>query len=198
MYMHVRTYVCIVDVPAVSVYISAVYMPKTSPLTPFVVYISVFSFLSLPLPFFFLSFSLVRFLALSLFLSFFLAGSHPPRATIHLSLGLIYDGETRNRVGNNVPGKKLRKEENFLVLVPFFFALTRSLVRPFLSRRISPFYFACLCREKDSAGVSFLAGYREATGGRPETARGLVKKRDREEEREMIIHSAVITQSPAP
>lgn len=47
--------------------------------------------------------------------------------------------------------------------------------------------------------MSFLAGYREAAGGRPETTRGLVEKeRDREGEREMIIHSAVITQSPAP
>lgn len=33
--------------------------------------------------------------------------------------------------------------------------------------------------------MSFLAGYREATGGRPETAKGLAeKKRDRERERE--------------
>jgi len=58
--------------------------------------------------------------------------------------------------------------------------------------------------------VSFLAGYREATGGRLGDGKGVggekekqrgrerEKEREREREREMIIHSAVITQSPAP
>lgn len=174
---HLRLCICTyvrIDVPAMSVYISAVYTPKTSPLTPFaVVYIgapfspAAASFFS-PLFSRFLSFSFSRIL------SFFLAVSRLPRraTTIHLSLGLIYDGETRDRVGNNVPGKKLRKEKNFLVLArSFLLPLARSPVL-FPPRRISPFYFACLCGEKDSTGVSFLAGYREATGGRPETARG--------------------------
>jgi len=52
--------------------------------------------------------------------------------------------------------------------------------------------------------VSFLAGYREATGGRLGDGKGVggekekQRGREREREREMIIHSAVITQSPAP
>lgn len=101
-------------------------------------------------------------------LSFFLAASRLPRCatTIHLSLGLIHDEETLNRVSNNVPGKKLRKEENFLA-PSFLPLLARSLARPFLSRRISPFYFACLCREKDSGRGELPC--RIQRGGRRET-----------------------------
>lgn len=119
---YVRTYV---DVPVASVYISATYTPKTSPLTPFVVVYrcSLFS------------------RCCFLFFSFFLPASHPPSARLstYLPVSRILDGKTRDRVGNNVPGKKLRKEENFLersfslVLSPALF-----LFSPFPPLSLSP------------------------------------------------------------
>lgn len=157
--MYVRTYVrTYVDVPVASVYISAAYTPKTSPLTPFVVVYRCSLF------------SRCRFL----FFSFFLSASHPPSARLstYLPVSRILDGKTRDRVGNNVPGKKLRKEENFLersfslVLSPALFLFSLSLPL-FLSRTSSFAVLLCMSLQgKGLAGVSFLAGYRGATGER--------------------------------
>lgn len=70
------------------------------------------------------------------------------------------------------------------MLAPSFLLLHAPSFVPFLSRRISPFYFACLCREKDSVGVSFLAGYREATGGRDRRRQGVGGEKEGQRGRE--------------
>lgn len=170
-------------------------MPKTSPLTPFAVIYrcSLFSRCSLPLfPYFFLSPRLL-----------FSLRPVAACATIHLSSRfLVHDGKTRDRVGNNVPGKKPRRERRiFSSCLPL--RSSRSLARlVLLLSRVVEFRRSTLhvfAGKKDSAGVSFLAGYRGTTGyGKGNRGEGETGGRPRERWREMIIHSAVITRSPAP
>lgn len=70
--------------------------------------------------------------------------------TIHLSSRfLVHDGKTRDRVGNNVPGKKPRRERR--IFSSCLLSLARAHFSPPLARRIPPFYFACLCKEKGLA-----------------------------------------------
>jgi len=120
--------------------------------------------------------------------------------TIHLSSrSLVHgNGETWNRVGNNVPGKKPRRESRiFSGCLPArpYLSLARS-----LARRIPPFYFACLCREKGLGRGELSCRIQKDDRGRKreETEKETEREREREREREMIIHSAVITRSPAP
>lgn len=117
----VHTYI---DVPVV--YVFAVYAPEDQPPDLFRRRISVFPFPPPPLLLFF-------------FPSFFLSASRSPRrATIHLSSSFIYDRKSRDRVGNNVPEKKLRKEKNFLRARFFFLSyscLYVPLFCPFLARQ---------------------------------------------------------------
>lgn len=187
-HVHVRAYV------RTSMYLSCTYprciCAEDQPPDPFRRRISAFPFLPPPLP----SFFPPRF-------------SFPPvvrpaaRPSTYLPVSY-----TTGRVGTvlvtTFPRRSFGKRRIFsssLLLSPSLLFIRPVIPSSSRTSKIPPFYFACLCREKDSAGVSFLAGYRGATGGIPETRRGMAeRKSDREGEREMIIHSAVITQSPAP
>lgn len=143
-YVRIRTSMYLSCTYPPHIYVSAVYIyAEDQPPDPFRhrIYIGV------PL------FSRCRALP-SFFPSFFLSASRSPRrATIHLSSSFIYDRKSRDRVGNNVlPGKKLRKEENFLELASFRSPLLL-FIRPVIlsssrTSKIPPFYFACLCRRK--------------------------------------------------
>lgn len=184
-----RTYV---DVPVASVYISAAYTPKTSPLTPFAVVYRCSLF------------SCCRFLFFSRFS--FPPAAHPPHDYPPISRSLVYStGRLGTVLVTTFPGRSFGKRRIFSSALFLSCSLSLS---PFFSRarRVPPFYFACLCREKDSRRGELSCRIQrddrrkiERKRDRGDARRGIVgKKRDREGEREMIIHSAVITQSPAP
>lgn len=185
MYTYVRTYI---DVPVVYIRIRGV-CAEDQPPDPFRRRISVFPFLPPPPPFFPSRFSFPPVVRLPARLSTYLPVSY---TTGRVGTVLVTTFPRRSFGKRRIFSSSLLLSLSLLFIRP---------VIPSFSRmsKIPPSYFACLCREKDSAGVSFLAGYRGTTGGIPETRRGMAeRKSDREEEREMIIHSAVITQSPAP
>lgn len=207
-----HVYICAVHVrrciPVVSVHISAAYTPKTSPLTPFAV---VYRRCSLFSRFSFFSSS-------SFFLPASRASAPPPRDHPPISprSSLVHDRKRRGTVlVTTSPGRSFGKRGEFsraLLLLPLSPFLSpahatfrRSLaLSPFLAR-IPPFYFACLCREKDSGRGELPCRMRRGDRREREREKDHERERgtmekwwDREEKREMIIHSAVITQSPAP
>lgn len=188
-YVYVRAYVhrC-----TCRVRIRDVYAPKTSPLTPFVVVYRCSLFSRCRFLFFF-------------FPSFFLSASRSPRrATIHLSSSFIYDRKSRDRVGNNVPREEASERGKFSRARFFSFSLTlvyTSRYSLLFSHVENSTVLLCMSLQRKGLGRGKLS-CRIQRGDRrdiPETRRGMAeRKSDREGEREMIIHSAVITQSPAP
>jgi len=174
---YIEMYLCM------SMYVAATYTrrPKTSPLTPFtVVYRGspVLSLLASSYPF-------LPFFPAPRLLLFPRIRPVTACETIHLSSrSLVHgNGKTWDRVGNNVPGKKPRREKRIFsgCLPPRpSLSLARSLGVEF--RRSTLHVFA---GKKDSAGVSFLAGYRRTTGDGSGKGRRKREKGGRERGREM-------------
>lgn len=142
--MYVRTYVCRCTC-RVGVHIRGIYAEDQPP-DPFRRRISVLPFLPLPFPFF------SRFS--------FPPATHPPRDYPPISRSLVYStGRLGTVLVTTFPGRSFGKRRIFSSALSLLFSLplyffSLSLPSLFFSRahRVSPFYFACLCREKDSPG----------------------------------------------